>query len=63
VAAVSRNIDVVAGSEPERFGSILELQDSGSLEEQDPLGVVLIVPEGRRRGVAVGDDTFDSDVA
>ena len=49
---------MVAGAEPQRFGIILELQDGGSFEQQNPLAVVLIVPEGWRRGVALGDDAF-----
>jgi len=42
---IGRDVHMVAGSKPQRFRITLEFEDGGALEEQDPLAIVLIVPE------------------
>ncbi len=42
------------------LAAVLELYVAGSLQDDDPFVGRLIIPSGRRRGVALGNDTLDA---
>lgn len=62
VAAVGGEEDGVAGDEIDWLGDVFDAEAGGTGEDEDPLVLVLIIPEVFRRSLAVGDDAFDPNV-
>lgn len=59
VSPMRRDEDVVTSLESAREWLVVETQGRFSLDQKDPFTLRLVVPESRRTGVAVRDDTFD----
>jgi len=59
MTGVRWQVDAIAG--PEVNHSALQLQPSGSLQQQDPFTLFLVVPEAGRRGMPKRDDAFHAD--
>src|SRR5579875_1343415 len=60
MSPMSRDGDERTGPQFYRFLP-LESQPGGSLQEEDPFGSLLVVPEALGRGVAQGDDPLDAE--
>ena len=60
--AVRRDVQEVAGRHLDRLFVILEPKPRCAAQDHDPFRVILVVPETRGRGVALGDDALDADV-
>ena len=60
VPLMGGDVDVVAGLHLE--DAIFELKSSRALQHGDPFVLILIVPKTLGRGMAVGDDPFNSHV-
>ena len=58
VASEGRTVDEIARLQFDRL--VLEPQPSGPFQRDDPLALVLVVPDAIRRCVAVRDDLFDA---
>lgn len=63
MSGVSREIDVVAGSELYRLALALHLEPCTTAQDEDPLAVILVIPGIGWRGLAEGDDSLHAPVA
>src|SRR5437660_11278816 len=60
VPPVRRDGDEIAGLHVHE--AVVETEPRGALQNEHPFGLILVVPESTRRGVAVRDDPFNADV-
>jgi hypothetical protein len=63
MTGVGGDQQVIAGAELARLGLRLETTPRHPLDQQNPLGLGLIVPETRGGTVTAGEDSLDAEVA
>ena len=62
VLAMGRDVEEVPDTQLGGLCLVLEAELCGPLQHDDPLSLVLIVPEPLGRGMAMRDDPFDADI-